>query len=173
MPSRRSRQTEAPTADVDAHVQLAKATWPRIDADVEAIVIRIARAADLLDQTTRANLQHVGLTKEEFKVICTLHSGPRSHRSLCEALAVTTGTMTNRLDKLERLGLVERSANPTDRRGVQLNLTNKGQEKLNAYIELGATREIALLSPLTTSDKQHLNELLDKLLQSLNADLDR
>ena len=152
-------------------VALAKATWPQIDADVEGIVVRVARAADLLDRAARANLHEVALTKEEFKVICTLHSGARSHGSLCDELRVSTGSMTNRLDKLERLGLIERSPDPTDRRGVQLSLTADGQARLDDYIELGAAREQALLSRLTTADKRRLNQLLDRLLYSLHADL--
>jgi DNA-binding MarR family transcriptional regulator len=156
---------------VDAHVQLAKATWPQIDPDVEGIVVRVARAAGLLDRATRSNLQQVALTKEEFKVICALHSGDRSHGSLCNDLGVSTGSMTNRLDKLERAGLIQRSPDPADRRGVLLNLAPAGQAKLDDYIELGAGRERALLSRLSTADKHHLNELLDKLLDSLHADL--
>jgi DNA-binding MarR family transcriptional regulator len=157
--------------DVDAHVRLAKATWPQIDRDVEGIVVRITRAADLLDRATRANLHEVELTKEEFKVICALHSGRRSHRSLCEELAVSTGTMTNRLDKLERTGLIERAPDPVDRRGVLLSLTAAGHAKLDDYIELGAARERTLLSRLRPSDKRRLNQLLNTLLESLHADL--
>jgi DNA-binding MarR family transcriptional regulator len=162
-----------PSGDVDAVVRLAKATWPQIDPDVEGIVVRVARAADLLDRAARTNLHHVELTKEEFKVICTLHSGVRSHRSLCDELRVSTGSMTNRLDKLERVGLIERSPDPSDRRGVQLSLTADGRARLDDYIELGAAREQALLSRLTTADKRRLIQLLDKLLYSLHADLNQ
>jgi len=167
----RRRNRSASSADgVDAHVRLAKATWPQIDPDVEGIVVRIARAADLLDGVTRANLHEVELTKEEFKVICALHPGGRSHGSLCEELAVSTGTMTNRLDKLERAGLIERSPDPADRRGVVLSLTAAGHAKLDDYIELGAARERTLLSRLSPSDKGQLNQLLAKLLKSLHND---
>lgn len=93
-------------ADVDAQVRLALATWPQIDPDVEGIVTRIAKAARYLDLAARASLTRVGLTKEEFKVLCALHSGARSHGSLCRALHVSTGAMTNRLDKLEQAGLL-------------------------------------------------------------------
>jgi DNA-binding MarR family transcriptional regulator len=158
---------------VDALIALAKATWPQIDPDVEGIVVRVARAADLLDRAARASLHQVALTKEEFKVICNLHSGARSHGSLCAELGVSTGSMTNRLDKLERLGLIERSPDPTDRRGVRLSLTPDGQARLDGYIELGAAREQALLSGLTTTEKRRLNQLLDRLLYSLHADLNR
>ena len=165
--------TAGPAPDgVDAHVRLALATWPHIDPEVEGIVVRIARAADLLDRATRATLSRVGLTKEEFKVLCALHAGNRSHGSLCGELKVSTGTMTNRLDKLERTGLVQRSPDQTDRRGVLLDLTPAGRAQLDAYIERGATRERELLSGLSTTDKHRLNRLLDKLLDSLRADLD-
>ena len=62
---------------------------------------------------------------------------------------------------------------PTDRRGVQLSLTADGRARLDDYIELGAAREQALLSRLTTADKRRLNQLLDKLLHSLHADLNQ
>jgi DNA-binding MarR family transcriptional regulator len=168
---RRATEPDPPGDDVDAHVRLAQATWPRIDAEVEGIVVRTARAADLLDRAAATNLREVELTKEEFKVICALHSGARSHGSLCEALGVSTGSMTNRLDKLERVGLIERSADPADRRGVLLTLTAAGATRLDDYIELGAVRERALLSGLSAEDKRRLNRLLAKLLDSLRADL--
>jgi DNA-binding MarR family transcriptional regulator len=168
--SRRNRVAR-PASDVDTHVQLARATWPQIDPEVEGIVVRIARAADLLDRAARASLRQVELTREEFKVICALHAGGRSHGSLCDELAVSTGAMTNRLDKLERTGLVERSPDPSDRRGVRVSLTPAGRAKLNDYIELGAAREQALVSGLSSADKRGLNQLLAKLLDSLRADL--
>lgn len=157
--------------DIDAAVQLALATWPQIDPDVEQIVTRISRAAEVLDRAARANLSRVGLTKEEFKVLCLLHSGSRSHGALCSSLHVTTGAMTNRLDKLERAGLITRSPDPDDRRGVLLELSADGKRKLDEYVELGAAREITLLSGLGAGDRRQLNRLLTKLLESLNADL--
>lgn len=169
--SKRNRKPQ-PTSGVDAHVQLAKATWPQIDPEVEGIVVRVARAADLLDRAARVNLRQVALTKEEFKVICALHAGDRSHGSLCDELAVSTGAMTNRLDKLERAGLLERSPDPRDRRGVLVNLTRAGQARLDDYIGLGAARELAMLSGLSLADKRRLNRLLEKLLNSLRSDLD-
>ena len=79
--------------------------------------------------------------------------------------------MTNRLDKLERTGLIERAPDPVDRRGVLLSLTAAGHAKLDDYIELGAARERTLLSRLRPSDKRRLNQLLNTLLESLHADL--
>jgi DNA-binding MarR family transcriptional regulator len=172
MTENRGNRSVQSANSVDAVVQLAKATWPQIDADVEGIVVRISRAADGLDRAARANLQRVALTKEELKVLCLLHGGSRSHGSLCDELGVSTGTMTNRLDKLERAGLLERTRDSHDRRGVLLNLTPVGQSKLDDYIDLGTAREQTLLSGLSAADKRKLNQLMEKLLNSLNTDLE-
>ena len=156
--------------DLDPETRLALATWPQIDPAVESIVNRIGAAYRLLDDQMRDSLGHVGLTKEEFKVLITLYLGPRTHGALCRELHVSTGAMTNRLDKLERAGLIERSPDPADRRGVVLSLTAAGHAKLDDYIELGAARERTLLSRLSPSDKGQLNQLLAKLLKSLHND---
>jgi DNA-binding MarR family transcriptional regulator len=60
-------------------------------------------------------------------VLMALHAGSRSHGALCRELEVSTGAMTNRLDKLEREQLVHRSPDPDDRRGVLLELTADGR----------------------------------------------
>jgi DNA-binding MarR family transcriptional regulator len=160
-------------ARLDPHVQLALATWPQIDPAVEGIVTRIARASRQLDAEMRASLEHVGLTKEEFKVLMRLHAGPQTHGALCRALDVSTGAMTNRLDKLEAAGLVSRSQDANDRRGVMLALTQPGADRLDAYIDRGAHRERELLEGLSAGDKRKLNELLTKLVDLLDAELDR
>ena len=158
-------------AGLDAHVRLALATWPQIDPGVEGIVTQIGKASRLLDSEMKLSLGHVGLTKEEFKVLIELHAGPLAHGALCRELEVSTGAMTNRLDKLERAGLVARSKDPHDRRGVLLALTDAGQQRLEAYIDRGAHRERELLEGLTDADKRRLNALLAKLLASLEAEL--
>jgi DNA-binding MarR family transcriptional regulator len=160
-------------ARLDPHVRLALATWPQIDPAVEGIVTRIAKASRQLEAEMRTSLAHVGLTKEEFKVLMELHAGPQTHGALCRQLEVSTGAMTNRLDKLERAGLVSRSQDPNDRRGVMLTLTESGAERLDAYIERGAHRERRLLDGLSGNDKRQLNELLTKLVDSLDAELGR
>jgi DNA-binding MarR family transcriptional regulator len=158
-------------ADLDAHLRLALAAWPQIDPEVEGIVTRIARAARHLEHAAQASLSRVGLTKEEFKVLCALGTGTRSHGSLCSELHVSTGAMTNRLDKLERSGLLTRARDPDDRRGVLLELTPAGRGKLDQYIDTGANRERQLLAALSASEKRQLNRLLQKLLNSLHGEI--
>jgi DNA-binding MarR family transcriptional regulator len=157
-------------ARLDPHLRLALATWPQIDPGVETIVIGIHDAQRLLDAEMRSNLAAVGLTKEEFKVVMALHTGPLSHGALCRRLEVSTGAMTNRLDKLERAELVSRAPDPHDRRGVLLTLTDTGRERLDTYMDRGAHRERQLLDGLTAADKRTLNALLARLVESLRAE---
>jgi DNA-binding MarR family transcriptional regulator len=156
---------------LDPHIRLALATWPQIDPGVEGIVTRIGKAQRLLEGEMKVSLASVGLTREEFKVLIELHSGPLTHGALCRELEVSTGAMTNRLDKLEQAELVRREPDPSDRRGVLLHLTDAGRERLDAYMDRGAHRERELLEGLSAKDKRTLNALLSKLLDSLSAEL--
>jgi DNA-binding MarR family transcriptional regulator len=154
---------------VTEHVRWAVATWPEIDPDVEGIVVRVEKIHRHFQEAFRASLGEAGLTKEEWKVLMALHDSVRSHGSLCHDLDVSTGAMTNRLDKLERRGLVRRAPDPRDRRGVLLELTETGKAQLEEYIEAGAGRERELMDELTIAEKRDLNRLLSKLLASLQT----
>ncbi len=116
-----------PTDGVDAHVRDVVAVWPQIDPIVEGILSRIHRIDRLIDKSAVVNLDRVGVTHEEFKVLLELQRGERSHGALCRELMSSTGAMTNRLDKLERAELVRRRPDPSDRRGVLLELTEAGR----------------------------------------------
>jgi DNA-binding MarR family transcriptional regulator len=152
---------------VAEHVRWAVTNWPQIDAEVEGIVTRVDKIQRYLQKAYRASLGEAGLTKEKWKVLMALHGGVRSHGWLSRDLGVSTGAMTNRLDKLEESGLIRRIPDPQDRRGVLLELTTAGRDRLNQYIDLGAGRESELLDGLTLAEKRQLNALLSKLLVSL------
>jgi DNA-binding MarR family transcriptional regulator len=158
--------------EVDDHVGSAVAKWPEIDPQVEGIVVRIDKIDRLIDKTATVNLARFELMHEEFKVLISLHNGPRTHGSLSRELVVSTGAMTNRLDKMERTGLVARSPDPSDRRGVLLELTDEGRQRLDDYIALAGRRERELVSAaLDDDEKRELNRLLRKFLAALQAEL--
>ena len=170
-PSAERAAEAASTANdsVTEHVRWAVTNWPQIDGEVEGIVTRVEKIQRYLQKAYRTSLGEVGLTKEEWKVLMALHGGVRSHGWLSKDLGVSTGAMTNRLDKLEQSGLIRRIPDPQDRRGVLLELTTAGQNRLDQYIDAGAGRESELLDGLTAAEKQQLNELLSKLLVSLQS----
>ena len=161
----------APISDdpVSGHVRWVAANWPQIDPEVEGIVVRVEKIHRHFQDAFRASLGDAGLTKEEWKVLMALHHTIRSHGWLCQDLDVSTGAMTNRLDKLERRGLIRRAPDPQDRRGVLLELTEAGHSQLQEYVAVGADRESELVDDLTPADKQELNRLLSKLLASIQT----
>jgi DNA-binding MarR family transcriptional regulator len=167
-PATRDAEPGLPAEDpITEHVRWAVANWPQIDPEVEGIVTRVDKVNRYLQSSFRASLGDAGLTKEEWKVLMALHDSVRSHGWLCRDLDVSTGAMTNRLDKLERRGLIRRGPDPQDRRGVLLELTPAGEARLEEYIDAGAGRERELLEELSLVEKQQLNRLLSKLLVSL------
>ncbi|HEY2768958.1 MAG TPA: MarR family transcriptional regulator [Solirubrobacteraceae bacterium] len=157
--------------DVDEHVRGTIERWPQIDPEVEGIVVRIGKLDRLLTKAAVTSLSRVGLTHEEFKVLIALNKGVRSHGSLSRNLMVSTGAMTNRLDKLEERGLVRRERDPSDRRGVLLEITPEGRKRLDGYIDLGADRERELLDELDPAEKRQLNGLLRRLLLRLQSEV--
>jgi DNA-binding MarR family transcriptional regulator len=157
--------------DLDEHVRRALAHWPQIDPEVEGIVTRIDKVDRYIHRAATTSLGQVGLTHQEFKVLIALHAEPLSHGALCRHLLVSTGAMTNRLDKLERSGLLTRMRDPNDRRGVLLELTARGRGKLDEYVDLEAKREVQLLTVLDPSEQHQLNHLLRKLMRSLQSEL--
>jgi DNA-binding MarR family transcriptional regulator len=157
---------------IEAHIRASLATWPQLDPEVEGIVTRIYKAYRYFEDEAQVGLARVGLTKEEFKVLMALRrEGSHSHGWLCRRLNVSTGAMTNRLDKLERTELVTRAPDPHDRRGVLLEITAQGRGKLDEYISAGGTRERELLSGMSANERRQLNRLLQKLLVSLRSEI--
>jgi DNA-binding MarR family transcriptional regulator len=153
--------------DYDEHARWAAQNWPAIDLDVEAIVSRVEMAQRRLERAAVDTRERVGLAHGELKVLLRLARGIRSQGDLAKSLLVSTGTMTNQLDKLEAAGLVLRLPDPADRRGKLVEMTPKGRETLDNYINVQAKREQQLLDRLSASDKRSLNDLLRKLLASL------
>lgn len=154
--------------DFDAHVRWATATWATIDPWVEAIVSRVEMAGRHLERAAAKSRDAIGLAPGELKILLRLARGPRSQGEVAKALLVSTGTMTNQLDKLESGGLVTRSPEPNDRRAKRVAITEKGHAVLSEYIDRQAQVEIDLLSALTPEEKRELNRLLRRLMASLS-----
>lgn len=77
---------------------------------------------------------------------------------------VTSGTMTNRIDQLEKAGLVERLDNPEDRRGVIIALTPEGKKRIDAAVTAHVANQQRLVAGLEPEERKALNALLRKFL---------
>jgi DNA-binding MarR family transcriptional regulator len=82
---------------------------------------------------------------------------------------LSSGAMTNRLDRLERAGLVTRMPDPQDRRGVLVGLTEQGREVVEQAIAAGWETQYRLMSTLTPAECESMAGLLRKLLLALEG----
>ena len=115
-----------------------------------------------------------GLQNGKFDVLATLRrSGTPfalTPTALYEATMVTSGAMTNRLDRLEKAELIARAPHPQDRRGVIVQLTEKGRALIDEAVTAHVANEHQVLSALTRDEQDQLAGLLEKLIKGLDAD---
>jgi DNA-binding MarR family transcriptional regulator len=137
-----------------------------------AVLGRLSEAAELVMRDHLNPLfATVGLQPGEFDVLATLRrSGDPymlSPTRLYEAAMISSGGMTNRLDRLERAGLIERRPDPGDRRGKLIALTVEGRRLVDETLTRHVANEEKLLSVLTAAEQEKLNTLLRKLIAGL------
>ncbi|RDK06223.1 MarR family winged helix-turn-helix transcriptional regulator [Cupriavidus lacunae] len=159
--------------DTPDHVDGILAQWarerPDLDASPMGVIGRLGRLNRHTARAIEAALGETGLQPWEFDVLATLRrTGPPyvlSPGALIGSLMITSGTMTNRLDHLERAGLVRRQPNPEDRRGLLVELTEAGRERVDRALELHVANEHRLLADLTATERAQLAALLRRWLR--------
>lgn len=178
-----SRVPPAPGTGGPAHpdgpdeVDRIVAAWHRERPDLDVapmhVLSRLSRLARQLDHARHDAFARSGLAGWEFDVLSALRrSGTPyelSPRELIVLTLVTSGTMTNRVDRLEARGLVRRRPDPSDRRGVLVGLTAAGRESVDAALAALVERERDLLDGLDEAERAELALLLRRLEVSLGA----
>lgn len=157
-----------PADDVDRIVEAWRRERPDLDVAPLQVFSRVSRLARRLDlDRAQAFAQHQ-LEGWEFDVLSALRRAGDPYElspgQLIRQTLVTSGTMTNRVDRLERRGLVGRSPDPTDRRGVIVRLTPEGQQAVDAAMSDLLDRERTLLAELSGQDHEELAAMLRRLL---------
>ncbi len=158
------------------HVDRVRAQWREVRADLDTtpvgIVARVGRTAAFFDQSTNALMARYGLSRSAWDVLSSLRRAGAPYEcsptELYRGLMRTSGTMTNRLKRLENDGLIERRPDPQDGRGLLVRLTGKGLALVDEIAPLHLENERRLLESLTGADR----ELLEKLLRGLLLDLE-
>jgi DNA-binding MarR family transcriptional regulator len=145
---------------------------PDLPALPMAVFGRLSEGAELVMRDHLNPLfATAGLQPGEFDVLATLRrSGDPymlSPTRLYEAAMISSGGMTNRLDRLERAGLIERRPDPNDRRGKLIALTATGREVVDDTLTRHVANEEKLLSVLSAAEQEKLNALLKKLIAGL------
>ena len=167
-------RTERPLTDeVDELVAAWQAERPDLDVRPMQVLSRITRLARHLDRERRAAFAAHDLEPWEFDVLAALRRQGAPYElspgALLRATLVTSGTMTNRIDRLEQSGLVRRDPDPQDKRGVLVKLTAAGRSRVDDALADLLRAEQALVASLPVESRSVLADLLRTLLAPLDA----
>lgn len=139
-----------------------------VDLEVEGIVDRINGIRRRLNRLLDETLADHGLSVGEWKALGHLQLDGPPHRKPVGQLAkwgdLSSGAMTNRIDRLEQAGFVRRVPDPDDRRGVLVELTDEGRRAWEESVSAQAAKESLVAAALTAEEKQQLNALLRRLM---------
>jgi DNA-binding MarR family transcriptional regulator len=161
--------------DPDAPVALMLEQWerelPEVDREAMALFGRLSRAHAAASRAIDRGLAPHGLNRAEFDVLATLRRAGSPFRlpagALAAAMLLSPAATTNRVDRLERAGLVERLPDPADRRAVVVGLTRRGRALAERAVRDHAANERRLLAGLSENDQRALSRLLVRLSRSV------
>jgi DNA-binding MarR family transcriptional regulator len=156
------------TDSIDRMVQEWRSRDSKVDSSSLEVIGRLLLCASYCERAVIAALRPFGLSMADFDVLNTLRRLGDQHDSkptdLARSSLITTGAMTSRLDRLERSGLICRTPDPTDRRGVLVRLTSRGNKVATQVLqEVIATQE-AFLEPLSGQERESIAAALRLLL---------
>ena len=162
-----------PSDAVDTILQQWARERPDLDASPMAVIGRVGRCAALLRRELEQVFAAFGLSSWEFDVLAALRRAGAPYelspgRLLRETL-VTSGTMTNRVDRLVARGFVERLPDPRDRRGVLVRLTDAGRATVDSALSALLARERELLAGLDPDEQKQLADLLRSLVVAFES----
>jgi DNA-binding MarR family transcriptional regulator len=162
------------TDEVDRLVAAWQRERPDLDTRPMQVLSRITRLARHLDLARRAAFEAHGLENWEFDVLTALRRAGSPYQlspgRLLRETMVTSGTMTNRVDRLAEKGLVVRRPDPDDRRGVLVSLTDEGRDRVDAALEDLLTQERDLLARLAPAEQESLAALLRTVVAPFDDD---
>jgi DNA-binding MarR family transcriptional regulator len=145
--------------------------WPELDTSPAAIVGRVGRLARFFDAGLTRTFKRFGLTRADFDALAALRRSGHPYRlpqkTLMNALMRRSGTMSFRIDRLERAGLVRRTPAPHDKRGAFVSLTEKGRRRFDAVAPVHLANESRMIAALSRRERDLLSSLLRTLLLSL------
>jgi DNA-binding MarR family transcriptional regulator len=154
--------------EVDALLDAWRRERPDLDLRPMEVLSRISRLAHHLDRRRASAFGSHGLEPWEFDVLAALRRSGSPYQltpgQLLRETLVTSGTMTNRVDRLAARNLVSRADDPGDRRGVLVRLTDGGRETVDAALADLLRAERAMLTDLADTDRNQLVAALRRLL---------
>ena len=158
-------------------IEEIKTQWarqrPDLDTEPMELIGQLIRLTAHLSQEMGETFARHGLNAASFDVLATLlRAGPPhalSPNQLLATMMVTSGTMTNRIDQLEKEGLVSRIQNQKDKRSVLVKLTEKGYLIIDTAVTDHVKTQTSLISAIDEHQRDHLNALLKSYLSNISS----
>jgi len=158
-------------ARIDTLVEQWADQRPDIDRDAMALLARLTRAAELVNARTDRLAGDYGVNRGDGDVLFALRRSGEPYRlspsSLSRALLMTTGTMTGRLDRLEKRGLIVRVPSTHDRRSLDVELTPEGERLVDEAVTTHTSGQTEVVSALSRTDRADLDRVTRKLIAHL------
>jgi DNA-binding MarR family transcriptional regulator len=159
------------------HVSSILAQWaverPDLDVSPMGIVGRISRLSLVVDRELEPVFAQFGLNHWSFDMLATLRRSGAPYQlsptELFRSMMVTSGTMTNRIDRLTEKDLVRRIPDPEDRRAILVELTDQGRKLIDSALASHVSNEERLLQSLSPEEQSNLAALLGKWLSFLEG----
>lgn len=174
-PTRDNGEVTAEHDEVDRIVGAWTTQRPDLDFSPLEVLSRVDRLSRHLDRARREAFRRSDLEPWEWDVLSALRRAGEpyqlSPKQLLQQTLVSSGTMTNRIDRLVGRRLVRRESDPADGRSVLVTLTGDGRTRVDAAITRLVDAEASLLAVLSRTDRERLAGLLRKL--SLSFDVTR
>jgi len=156
--------------DLDAALAIWAREIPTLDLVTEGIVERIHILAHDFNASMAQTLSEFDLDRRAFRVLGRLRRYGPPYRLAAGVLAadlqLSSGAMTNRLDRMEKAGLIRRLPDPNDRRGTLIEPTETGHAAWDASVGTQARREQIVASVLTEAEREELHRLLRHLMRA-------
>jgi DNA-binding MarR family transcriptional regulator len=160
--------------EVDRIVAAWQRERPDLDLSPLEVLSRVTRLARHLDRARKSAFEQHGLDAWSFDVLAALRRSGEPYQLSPGQLAletmVTSGTMTNRLDRLEELGWVNRHPDPSDGRSILVRLTHAGASCVDEALTDLLAKENELLQALPPADRTLVAGILSQILAPIDAE---
>jgi DNA-binding MarR family transcriptional regulator len=151
--------------------------YPSLDTEAMALIGRILRIARYLERDVELELGRFGLSISEFNALSALRRRGEPHSlsptELSRGLMLSSGGLSKLVERLEARGLVVRTPDETDGRGVVVALTDEGRDLQEAAIDAHVANENELLGPLDSDAREQLTRVLRTLLVAFEGNAGR